>query len=133
MSSAGRRGVVAVVRRRQRAPAHTTNQWLKWKISAERTPLSAWACPSHEGRAHQMLMRVNIRCYIRLSITTLRTCNKQLPSIILRRCCHFGVCNRSYSVPPTVSLHFYETGGAGTLFANSQTYRNAIPLRPIAL
>ena len=43
-------------------------QWLKWKIWDEGTPFSAWA-PSNEGRAHQMLMLVNIRCRICLSFS----------------------------------------------------------------
>jgi len=89
-----------------------------------------------------MLMRVNIRClsfhnmylcFINDQITTLRACNKQLSSVILHRCCHLVVCNRSCSVPPTVPVHFYELGGAGTLFANNQRRRNAVPLRPEAL
>jgi len=43
--------------------------WLEaWKIWDEETPFSAWA-PSNEGRAHQMLMRVNIRCRICLSFS----------------------------------------------------------------
>ena len=33
----------------------------------------------------------------------------------------------------TVPVHFYELGGAGTLFANNQVYRNAVPLPPKAL
>ena len=30
-------------------------------------------------------------------------------------------------------MHFYELRGAGTLFANNQRFRNAVPLRPKAL
>ena len=51
-----------------------------------------------------MLMRVNIRCHIGLFSQ----------SVLVFRSCAF--------------LHFYELGGAGTLFA-----MNAIPLRPKAL
>jgi len=29
-----------------------------------------------------------------------------------------------------ITCYFYELGGAGTLFANNQWYRNAVPLRP---
>ena len=41
-------------------------QWLKWKIWGEGTPFSVrqHGHPSHEGRAHQMLMWVNIRRHI---------------------------------------------------------------------
>jgi len=44
----------------------------------------------------------------------------------------------SYTTVP-VAFHlpflciFYELGGAGTLFANNQVYRNAVPLPPKAL
>jgi len=65
-----------------------------------------------------MLMRVNIRCHICLSflnlylrfindqIMTLRAYNKRLSTIILHRCCHLVVYNRSCGVPPTVPVHF---------------------------
>ena len=50
-------------------------QWLKWKIWGEKNyifsmgpKISAWA-PSHEGRAHHMLMRVNIWCLFCLSFS----------------------------------------------------------------
>ena len=39
------------------------NQWLKWKTWGEGTPFSAWS-PSPKDRAHQMMMRMNIRCHI---------------------------------------------------------------------
>ena len=47
-----------------KASCPSVPQWLKWKIRAEelhfqRGPLHF----SHEGRARQMLMRVNIRCH----------------------------------------------------------------------
>jgi len=45
----------------------------------------------------------------------------------------FGRIQRSCSVPPTVPVHVYELGAAGTLFANNQRCRNAVPLRPKAL
>ena len=67
-------------------------------------------------------------CFINDQITKLWACNKQLSSVILHRCCHLVVYNRSCSVPPTVSAHFYELGDAGMLFANNQRCRNAVPL-----
>jgi len=43
----------------------------------------------------------------------------------------FGrIYNRSCSVAPTVPVQLYELGGTGTLFANNQRRRNAVPLRP---
>jgi len=42
------------------------------------------------------------------------------------------IYSRSCSVPPTVPVHVYELGGAGTLFASNQRFRNAAPLRPKA-
>jgi len=44
-------------------PTRWYTQLLKWNTWSEGNPLSAWA-PSHEGRAHQMLMLVNIRCHL---------------------------------------------------------------------
>ena len=53
--------------------------------------------------------------------------------MILHRCCHLVVYNRSCSVPPIVPVHFDDLGGAGTLSANNQRCMNAVPLRPKAL
>ena len=52
-----------------------SKQWLKWKIGCDRThflrgPLNFSVAPSHEGRTHQMLMRVNIRCHSGLQQAT---------------------------------------------------------------
>ena len=33
---------------------------------------------------------------------------------------------------PTIPVYFYELGAAGTLFANKQRFRNAVPWRPKA-
>jgi len=71
-------------------------------------------------------------CFINDQITAPRAC-KQLSSIILHKRCHLVVYNRSCSVPPTVPVHLYELGDAETLFANNQSYRNAVQLRPKAL
>jgi len=53
--------------------------------------------PSHEGRAHQMLMRVNIRCHICLQRATVVNYFAQMLS--------FGRIQRSFIVPPTVLVH----------------------------
>jgi len=39
------------------------------ELHFQRGPLSFSVAPSHEGRAHQMLMQVNIRCHICLSFS----------------------------------------------------------------
>jgi len=39
------------------------------ELHFQRGPLNFSVDPSHEGRAHQMLMRVNIRCHICLSFS----------------------------------------------------------------
>ena len=56
-------------------------------------------------------------------------CNKQLSSVISHRCCHLVVYDRSCTVLPAVRV----LGGTGTLFANNQRCRNAVPSRPNAL
>jgi len=43
------------------------------------------------------------------------------------------VYNCSGSVPPTVPVHLYELGSAGTPFAINRRFRNAVSLRPKAL
>jgi len=71
--------------------------------------------PSHEGRAHQMLMRVNIRYHTIICLQ-----QATLVNYFAHRCCRSVVYNRSCSVPPTVPVHLYELRGAGTLSANNQ-------------
>ena len=71
--------------------------------------------PSHEGRAHQMLMRVNIRYHTIICLQ-----QATLVNYFAHRCCRSVVYNRSCSVPPTVPVHLYELRGAGTLSANDQ-------------
>jgi len=51
--------------------SHT--QRSKWKIRGEGTPFSAWA-PSREGRAHQMLTRVNFWRHHLPFFFSIRTC-----------------------------------------------------------
>jgi len=63
--------------------AEMTPLWSKWKIWGERTPFSAWA-PSHEGRAHLMLTRMNIRCHSCLSFS-------QTVLLTIRRSKHVNV------------------------------------------
>ena len=74
-----------------------------------------------------MLMRVNMRCHLPFIFSICRPylcCLQQAPVviIILHRCCHLVVYNRSCSVPLTVPVHLYELGGAGTLSANNKIY-----------
>jgi len=108
----------------------TLTQRLKWKIWGEGTPFSA--CPaSHESRAHRMQVRVNIRCHICLSFFSICTC-VLLMIMILHRCCHLVVYNRSYSVPPTIPVHFTNLEVQERCLSIIWG-RNAVPLHPKAL
>ena len=86
-----------------------------------------------------LLMPWSARCSV-LSyndlITMLRACNKQLLSVILHRMM-LSLFWSYTTVPVAVRLPFLciftDLWGAGTLVANNQRCRNAIPLHPKAL
>jgi len=119
-------------------------QWLQLNVWGQRTPSSALV-PKFQ-RWPPAIRTGSIRCWCEwifdaifafLLLNLYLCCLQQAPvsSIILHRCCHLVVYNRSCSVPlrPTVHVHFCELGGAGTLFANNRKYRNAVPSLPKTL
>ena len=74
--------------------------------------------PSQEGSAHQM--DLTSLATDKVSKTTMliavlprfdHDAASMQQAVILHRCCHLVVYNRSCSVPPTVPVHFYELGG----------------------
>jgi len=86
--------------------------------------------PSHEGRAHQMLMRVNVRCHICLSFFSICTC----VLLTMRHSKHVQ-CHRRHSLKfCCVSLHVYKSvTETNTRFDRIQpflsTVRPTVPVR----
>ena len=85
--------------------------------------ISAWA-PSHEGRTYQMrctwIFDAILACFF-------STCTCVLLMITYSK---HTQCHKRSSL---CSCAFYDLGGAETLFANNQMYRNTVALRSKAL
>jgi len=126
------------------------NQWLKCNIRGVCCPLnySVGPQPSDADASEYSMLYLPFFFQICTCVLLMITYSKHIqcqrrPS--LQFCCvslhykyhtsrcHLVVYSRSCSVPPNVPVHFYETGGTGTLVASSQRCRDAGPLRPKAL